>query len=431
MLDLKLVREHPEIIRDMLAKRGVSFPLDELLAKDAKRRQMLTEVQRLKHQRNQLSLEIAQAKREGRDVSEKMLVVKELSERIDRLDAEAEALDREVNNLMKALPNLIHESVPIGRDESDNVVVRRWGEPKPFQIQPKDHITLGLLLDMIDIERAAKVAGSRFYYLKNNLVRLNYALISYALDFLKRKGFTLLQPPYMLRREAIEGTIILSDFEEVIYKIEGEDLYLIGTAEHAIAAMHMDEILDGSMLPLRYGGISPCFRKEAGAHGRDTKGIFRVHQFEKVEQFVFSKPEDSWREHEMMIRNAEEFFQSLEIPYRVVLLCSGDLGKTSAKTYDLEAWFPAQNTYREVVSCSNCLDYQARRLRIKYRDKPNEESKFVHTLNSTLVATERTLIAIMENHQNEDNTINIPKVLRPYFGDEKLMLPNRVGLKSM
>ena len=431
MLDLRLVRERPDLIRDMLAKRGVSFPLDELLAKDAKRRQMLTEVQRLKHQRNLLSLEIAQAKREGKDVSEKMLVVKELSESIDRLDAEAEALDREVSNLLKALPNLIHESVPIGRDESDNLVIRSWGEPKQFQITPKDHITLGLLLDIIDIDRAAKVAGSRFYYLKDNLVRLNYALISYALDFLKQKGFTLLQPPYMLKKEAIEGTIIISDFEDVIYKIEGEDLYLIGTAEHAIAAMHMDEILDGSLLPLRYGGISPCFRKEAGAHGRDTKGIFRVHQFEKVEQFVFSKPEDSWKEHEMMIRNAEEFFQSLEIPYRVVLLCSGDLGKTSAKTYDLEAWFPAQNTYREVVSCSNCLDYQARRLMIKYRDKPNEESKFVHTLNSTLVATERTLIAIMENHQNEDNSISIPKVLRPYFGDERLGLQSRVGLKSM
>ncbi|NHV96340.1 MAG: serine--tRNA ligase [Thaumarchaeota archaeon] len=431
MLDLKLVRERPDIIRDMLAKRGVSFPLDDLLAKDAKRRQMLTEVQKLKHLRNLLSLEIAQAKREGRDVSEKMLAVKELSERIDRLDAEADALDREVSNLLKALPNLVHESVPIGRDESDNVVLRSWGEPKPFQIPPRDHIALGLSLDVIDLDRAAKVAGSRFYYLKDNLVRLNYALISYALDFLKQKGFTLLQPPYMLKREAIEGTIIISDFEDVIYKIEGEDLYLIGTAEHAIAAMHMDEILDGLLLPLRYGGISPCFRKEAGAHGRDTKGIFRVHQFEKVEQFVFCKPEDSWREHEMLIRNAEEFFQSLEIPYRVVLLCSGDLGKTSAKTYDLEAWFPAQNTYREVVSCSNCLDYQARRLRIKYRDKPNEESRFVHTLNSTLVATERALIAIMENHQNEDSSINIPKVLRPYFGDERLVLQNRVGLKSM
>lgn len=431
MLDLRLVRERPDMIRDMLAKRGVSFPLEELLAKDVKRRQMLTEVQRLKHQRNLLSLEIAQAKRDGKDVPEKMLEVKDLSEKIDLLDSEAEALDREVTNLLKALPNLLHESVPIGKDESDNVVVRRWGEPKPFQTPPSDHITLGLLLNIIDIDRAGKVAGSRFYYLRSELVRLNYALISYALDFLKQKGFTLLQPPYMLKREAIEGTVIMSDFEDVIYKIEGEDLYLIGTAEHAIAAMHMDEIFDGSKLPLRYGGVSPCFRKEAGAHGRDTKGIFRVHQFEKVEQFVFSKPEDSWSEHEMLIRNAEEFFQSLEIPYRVVLLCSGDLGKISAKTYDLEAWFPAQNTYREVVSCSNCLDYQARGLRIKYRDRPNEGSKFVHTLNSTLVATERTLIAILENNQNEDSSINIPKALRPYFGEERLLLGDRVGLKSM
>jgi len=431
MLDLKLVRERPDIVRDMLVKRGVSFPLDELLMKDAERRRLLTEVQKLKHQRNIISLEIAQAKKEGKDVSEKMRAVKELSDRIDQLDSEANALDQEVSSLLKALPNLIHESVPVGMDESGNVVVRRWGEPKPFQTPPRDHITLGAWLDIIDTDRAAKVSGSRFYYLKDNLVRLNYALISYALDFLKQRGFILIQPPYMLKREAIEGSVIISDFEDVIYKIEDEDLYLIGTAEHAIAAMHMGEILDGFQLPLRYGGISPCFRKEAGAHGRDTKGIFRVHQFEKVEQFIFSKPEDSWREHELLLRNAEEFFQSLEIPYRVVLLCSGDLGKTSAKTYDLEAWFPAQNTYREVVSCSNCLDYQARRLRIKYRDRPNEESKFVHTLNSTLVATERALIAIMENHQNEDSSINIPKVLRPYFGDERLVLQNRVGLKSM
>lgn len=425
MLDLKLVREHPEIIKDMLEKRNVSFPLEELLSKDVKRRQLLTEVQRLKHQRNLISLEIAQMKKEGKDTSAKLSLVKDLSNRIEQLDAEAKILDEEVNNLLKALPNLIHESVPVGKDESDNVVIRRWGEPKIMQSPVKDHITLGLSLNVIDIERAAKVAGSRFYYLKNNLVRLNYALIAYALDFLKERGFSLLQPPYMLKREAIEGSVILSDFEDVIYKIENEDLYLIGTAEHAIAAMHMDEILDGSILPLRYGGVSPCFRKEAGAHGRDTKGIFRVHQFEKVEQFIFSKPEDSWKEHELLLRNAEEFFQSLEIPYRVVVLCTGDLGKTSAKTYDLEAWFPAQNTYREVVSCSNCLDYQARRLRIKYRDKPNEESKFVHTLNSTLVATERALIAIMENNQNEDNSISIPKVLRPYFGEEKLVLPNK------
>ncbi len=420
MLDLKLVREHPALIRDMLTKRHIEYPLDELLAKDVKRRQLLSEVQRLKHQRNLLSLQIAQAKKERRDTSDKMQLVKELSERISLLDVEADKIDAEVLSLLKGLPNLVHESVPVGIDEKDNVVVRSWGKPKEFTKPPSDHIDIGLSLDLIDIERAAKVSGSRFYYLKRDLVRLNYALISYALDFMKKKNFILIQPPYMLKREAIEGAIILSDFEDVIYKIEDEDLYLIGTSEHAIAAMHMGEILEGSMLPLCYAGISPCFRKEAGAHGRDTKGIFRVHQFEKVEQFVFSKPEDSWKEHELLIQNAEEFYQTLGIPYRIVLLCTGELGKVSAKTYDLEAWLPGQGKYREVVSCSNCLEYQARSLGVKYRDKPNEEPRFVHTLNSTLVATERTLIALIENNQSEEGSIDVPKVLIPYLGYEKI-----------
>jgi seryl-tRNA synthetase len=260
------------------------------------------------------------------------------------------------------------------------------------------------------------VAGARFYFLLGDMVRLNYALINFALDFLKNKGYTPVQPPYLLRREAIEGAVILSDFEDVIYKIEDEDLYLIATSEHALASMHMNEVLEGAKLPLRYCGISPCFRKEAGAHGRDTKGIFRVHQFEKVEQFIFSRPEDSWSELEGMISNAEEFFRLLALPFRVVTLCTGDLGKVAAKTYDLEAWLPGQEKYREMVSCSNCTDYQARTLNIKFRDKPHEEAEFTYTLNSTLVATERTLIAILENHQQADGTIRIPEHLRPYMG---------------
>ena len=271
---------------------------------------------------------------------------------------------------------------------------------------------------LIDIERAAKTTGSRSYFLRGQLVKLNYALIRFGLDFLERKGFELVQPPYLLNRRSMEGAVILSDFEDMIYKIEGEDLYLIGTAEHPLAAMHMDEVLNGSSLPLRYAGVSPCFRKEAGAHGRDTKGIFRVHQFEKVEQFVYSRPEDSWEEHERLLENAEEFYRLLGIPYRVVVLCTGDLGKVAAKTYDIEAWLPGQGKYREIVSCSNCTDYQARRLNLKFRDKPHEESRFVHTLNSTLVATERTMIAIMENYQREDGSIEVPKVLRDYVGFE-------------
>jgi len=271
-------------------------------------------------------------------------------------------------------------------------------------------------LDLVDLERAAKVAGARFYFLKNDLVQLNQALIQYALDFLSKKKYNLIQPPYMINRNSMEGAIIAEDFENVIYKVEGEDLYLIGTSEHAIAAMHSDEILDGTKLPIRYAGVSPCFRKEAGAHGKDQKGIFRVHQFEKIEQFIFSRPEDSWKEHELMLSIAEEFYKNLGIPYKVMLLSSGDMGKISAKTYDIEAWMGGQNAYREIVSCSNCLDYQARRLKIRFRDKTNEQTQYLHTLNSTLVATTRTLVAIMENFQTKDGHINVPEVLQRYVG---------------
>jgi seryl-tRNA synthetase len=271
-------------------------------------------------------------------------------------------------------------------------------------------------LDLVDLERAAKVAGARFYFLKNDLVQLNQALIQYALDFLSKKKYNLIQPPYMINRNSMEGAIIAEDFENVIYKVEGEDLYLIGTSEHAIAAMHSDEILDGTKLPIRYAGVSPCFRKEAGAHGKDQKGIFRVHQFEKIEQFVFSRPEDSWKEHELMLSITEEFYKNLGIPYKVMLLSSGDMGKISAKTYDIEAWMGGQNAYREIVSCSNCLDYQARRLKIRFRDKTNEQTQYLHTLNSTLVATTRTLVAIMENFQTKDGHINVPEVLQRYVG---------------
>jgi seryl-tRNA synthetase len=300
---------------------------------------------------------------------------------------------------MMRLPNLLDDSVPIGNDENDNVVIKYNGVVKKHDFPIADHIDIANHLDLIDIARAAKISGARFYFLKNDLVRLNQALIHFALDFLQKKGYVLLQPPYMIRKEAIEGAAILEDLDQVIYKIDSEDLYLIGTSEHAMASMFMDEILEGSKLPFRFGGISPCFRKEAGAHGKDMKGIFRVHQFEKVEQFIYCSPENSKDEHESMLAVSEEFYEQIGIPNRVVLLCSADLGKISAKTYDIEAWLPGQNAYREIVSCSNCTDYQARRLRIRFRNKANEETRLVHTLNSTLVATERTMVAIIENCQ--------------------------------
>lgn len=415
MIDPKILRDRPEVISKMLAKRRIDFPLDRLLELDKRRRMLMRELQDLNHKRNTVAESIALKKRKGDNAEDDIRMMKAIAVEIDRLEEEMKEVEEEYNSLLLALPNLVDDSVPYGEGEKDNIVVRQWGEPGKFNFPAKDHIELGLSL--IDTERAAKVSGSRFYYLFNGLVMLNYALIHFALDFIHKKGFTLVQTPYMINRRAMEGALMMSDFNDVIYKVEGEDLYLIGTAEHAIAAMHMDEILDGSKMPLRYAGVTPCFRKEAGAHGRDTKGIFRIHQFEKVEQFVFAKPEYSWDEHEMLIRNAEEFFRLLEIPYRVVLLCSSELGKVSAKTYDIEAWMPAQGRYREVVSCSNCLDFQARRLMIRYRDRPNEESRYVHTLNSTLVATERTIVAIMENYQREDGSIEIPKVLKPYMND--------------
>ncbi|MGC9058893.1 MAG: serine--tRNA ligase [Candidatus Aenigmatarchaeota archaeon] len=427
MLDINLIRKNPEIVRRDLEKRNDKEKiklLEEVIELDKKWREELNELNKLRKKRNELSVEIAKMKKEGKDVSELLKEAEKLPEKIKILEKAVEEKERRIREILMVLPNILHESVPIGKDENDNVVVKTWGKIPEFKFKPKDHQDLAIPLDLIDIERAAKVAGSRFYYLKNALVELNWALIKYGLDFIKNKGFKLFQPPYMLRREALEGAIAFQDFEDMIYKIEGENLYLIGTAEHALLAYHMNEILDGKDLPLLYAGISPCFRKEAGTHGKDTKGIFRVHQFEKVEQFVFCKPEESWDWHEKLLKNAEEFFQSLGIPYRVVNICSGDIGSVAAKKYDIEAWLPGQGKYREVVSCSNCTDYQARRANIRFRE--GNEIKFVHTLNSTLVATERAIIAIMENYQQEDGSILIPKVLQPYLNAEKI---TKDGLK--
>ncbi|MCL4436957.1 MAG: serine--tRNA ligase [Thaumarchaeota archaeon] len=426
-LDMAFVRSNPEVIRDMLRKRHMDYPLDQLLSLDEKRRSLITKVQELKQRRNTVSSEIAEAKKNSLNAEPKISEMRLISQQITSSDAEIREAERQVASLLADLPNIPDKSVPEGAGEADDVEIHRWGEPPRFSFEPKDHIELASKLDLIDIERAAKVAGARFYFLRRDLVRLNYALIRFGLDILADRGFILIQPPYMLNRAAIGGSIILHDFEDVIYKIEGEDLHLIGTSEHAIAAMHMNEIFDGADLPLRYAGVSSCFRKEAGAHGRDMKGIFRVHQFEKIEQFIFSRPEDSWNHLEEMIRNAQDFFQALEIPYRVVALCGGELGKVSAKTYDMEAWFPGQNKYREVVSCSNCTDYQARGLLVKYRAKPHEPSQFVHTLNSTLTATERTLVALMENHQQEDGSIVVPKALRPYASGLEAIRPVKRG----
>jgi seryl-tRNA synthetase len=417
MLDPRILKENPESIRDMLKKRNMTnFPLDDLIMLHKRRGELIIKTQELRRKKNLLSETVASKKKSKEDASFELAEMKQVSIIIDQAESEAIQIEEKFNQLIMALPNLLNEGVPVGKDEEENVVVRQNGRIIRPNFSPKDHIDLATSLDLIDLGRAAKVSGSRFYFLKNELVKMNQALANFALDFLSDNNYTLIQPPYMIRREPMVGSVILNDFEDVIYKIEGEELYMIGTSEHAIASMHMDEILEGIKLPIRYAGFSSCFRKEAGAHGRDMKGIFRVHQFEKVEQFIFCRPEESWREHERMLVLSEEFFKQLGIPYRVMLLCSGDTGKISAKTYDIEAWMAGQKAYREVVSCSNCLDYQARRLRIRFRDKTNEETRLVHTLNSTLVATERTMVAILENFQTPRGTVEVPKVLQKYMG---------------
>jgi seryl-tRNA synthetase len=416
MLDPKLLRDNPVKIRNMLEARAVKFPLDDLISLDKQRRDLIVKTDEFRKKRNEVSLEIARKKKAKEDASSLIEHMQTVSENLQRLEADQIKIEEDFAKLSLTLPNMIHESVPIGKDDTANKEIKKWGNPPVFDFPIKDHIDLTQSLDLVDLERAAKVSGARFYYLKNQLVRLNQALLQFALDFLTEKNYTPIQTPFLINRGAMEGAIIAQDFEEVIYKIENEDLYLIGTSEHAVASMHSDEIIDGKKLPLRYAGVSTCFRKEAGAHGRDQKGIFRVHQFEKVEQFVFTRPEDSWQEHEKMLAIAEEFYQKIEIPYRIMLLSSGDLGKVSAKTYDLEAWMSGQKNYREIVSCSNCLDFQARRLKIRFRDRTDEQPQYLHSLNSTLVATTRTMVAIIENFQTKDGHITVPKVLQKYVG---------------
>lgn len=424
MLDPKLLKENPQLIRDMLAKRNMpDFPLETLVDLDKKRRELIVQTQEFRMKKNVLSDAIAAKKKNKLDASQEMTEMTDVSNGLGASEQLLLEVDRQFRQLILTLPNILHESVPEGKDEGQNLLVRKGGEPRTYGFRPRDHVDIATTLDLVDMERAAKVSGARFYFLKNALVMLNQALINFALEFLSTRGYTPVQPPYMIRNEPMSGAVILGDFQDVIYKIEGEDLHMIGTSEHAIAGMHMNEILDGKSLPLKYAGYSSCFRKEAGAHGKDMKGIFRVHQFEKVEQFVYCRPEESWDEQDRMLVLAEEFVHQIGLPYRVMLLSSGDTGKISARTYDIEVWMAGQNAYRELVSCSNCLDYQARRLAIRFRDKTNEDTRFVHTLNSTLVATERTMVGILEYYQTSSGSVEIPEVLQKYMGGVKEIKP--------
>ena len=429
MLDIRLIRDNPNLVIENLRRRGDAANLEilqELVKSDGEWREGLTRLNELRHRRREVTTRIAVLKKSGKRADEEIVQGRKIDAEIVSLEDRVADDEKKVHEYLMRLPNLLHESVPIGKDENDNVQVRMWGTIPQFKFPVKGHLELGLNLDIMDIERAGKIAGSRFFYLRGQGVFLDFALMMFALEEMFKKGYTPIEPPYMMRRKAYEGVVSLSDFEDVLYKIENEDLYLIATSEHPMGSMFMDEVLKADDLPLKLAGISTNFRKEAGAHGKDTRGIFRTHQFNKIEQFIFSKPEDSWKMHEELIGNAEDLVQKLGLPYRVVNVCTGDIGTVAAKKYDIEAWMPAQNAYREIISCSNCTDYQARRLDIKYREKEGAAPKgFVHTLNSTAIATGRTIVAVLENYQQQDGSITIPDVLRKYMGENKEIPPKR------
>jgi len=425
MQDIKLVRENPEILKKDLERRRDPEKiklLEEVRKKDSEYRELLQETQKLRQKRNEISQEISKAKKEGKDASKIMQEAKEIPDKIKKAEERQEQLKKEIEAGLKRIPNIMHESVPYGKDDSENVQIRTWGKPEKKNFELVSHGELAEKLGVADFKKAAEVSGAGFYYLTGDLALMNQALVSFAIDSMVKKGYKLIIPPLMLNREAYEGCVDLSDFENVMYKIEGQDMYLIATAEHPIAAMHMNEVINEKDLPLKYVGFSPCFRKEIGSHGVDTRGLFRVHQFWKVEQFIYCKPEDSWKYHEELIKNSEEMFQELEIPYRIVNICTGDLGIIAAKKYDLELWMSRQDAYKEACSCSNCTDYQARRLNIKY-GKEGGEKQLVHTLNNTAIATSRAMVAILENNQQKDGSVLIPKALQKYMGRKKTIKP--------
>jgi len=419
MLDIKLIRESPEIVRKNLEKRGDPEKLkllDDLIRLDREWRQLLTKVNELRHRRRIVTEEIAKLKKEGEDTAQKLKEAKSIPEEIEKLERRVEERKEKVNNLLLRLPNLLHESVPVGKDESANEIVRVVGKPPKFDFKPKNHLEIAQNLGLIDVERAAKVAGHGFYYLKGSLVLLDFAITAYAVDFMTRRGYQLVEPPFVMHKRPYIGATDLETFEDQLYKIDGEDLYLVATAEHPLAALFMNEVIEQKDLPTKLVGFSTNFRREVGAHGKYTKGLFRMHQFNKVEQFVFCLPQDSWGFHEEVQENAEDMYRGLGLHFRTVNVCTADIGNLAAKRYDVEVWM-ADGVYREIGSNSNCTDYQARRLNIRYREKEGmAPAGFVHTVNNTALATSRTMMAILEQYQQKDGSVIVPKALRPHMG---------------
>ncbi|MEA1994031.1 MAG: serine--tRNA ligase [Euryarchaeota archaeon] len=423
MLDIALFRDNPETVRDDLRKRKDAEKLawvDEIIRLDKEWKNLKMETDDLRHQRNKIALEIGKLKKEGKDASEQIKEAAEIPKKIEKKEKIIQEKKEKIEYYLMRLPNILHESVPVGEDEHDNVEIKKFGSPPEFDFEPKSHLDLLVELGLIDQERGAKTAGHGFSYLKGDLVKLDRAIMSYAIDFLSERGYIPIEPPFMMKRESYEGVTDLSDFENVMYKIENDNRYLIATSEHPMAAMYKDEVILKDMLPIKLVGFSPCFRKEVGTHGKYTRGLYRMHQFNKIEQFIFSHPDRSWEYHKELQKNSEELYDGLGLHFRVVSVCTGDMGTIAAKKYDTEMWM-VDGAFRELGSNSNCTDYQARRLHIRYRKKEGKPpAGCVHTLNNTALATSRTMIAIIEQCQNEDGSITVPKILRKYTGFGKI-----------
>jgi seryl-tRNA synthetase len=420
MLDLKLIRSDPERVKQALARRGAADDVDELLALDARRRELLPEIEGAQAERKTLSKRVGEAKQRGEEAEGLVTEVQGLKERIESGKAELEKVEADLDRVARSLPNLPDPEAPDGMTEEDAVVLREVGEAPSFDFEPRDHLEIGTALGLIEMEAAARVSGSRFAYLMGDLVLLELALVRYAIELVRGEGHEPAIPPVLVREEALVGTGFLPGDRDQIYEIPKDELFLVGTSEVPLAGLHADQILEAADLPLRYAGFSTCFRREAGAAGRDTRGIFRVHQFDKVEMFSFVEPSASGEEHERLLAIEERILGELEIPYRVVSVAAGDLGAPAAKKYDCEAWIPSQERYRELTSCSNTTDYQARRLNCRYRSADGEGAQPVHTLNGTAVAVGRTMIALIENRQDRDGGFTLPSILHSFGAPERI-----------
>jgi seryl-tRNA synthetase len=422
MLEAKYIREHLEEVRDRLATRGQAVNLDQFVLIDGDRRKTIQEWERLRALQKKVSDEVSKKKREGQDASDLIQEMKKVSQDLKGLDAIIEEKEKALQDFLLTVPNLPHHSVPVGKDPSDNAEVRRWGDIPKFDFEPKAHWDLGEELGILDFKTGAKITGARFTLYWDLGAKMERALINFMLDLHTREhGYREVLPPFMVNRTTMTGTGQLPKFEEELFKVEGTDYFLIPTAEVPVTNIHQDEVLEEKALPLYYTAYTPCFRKEAGSYGKDTRGLIRQHQFNKVELVKFTKPENSYEELEKLLSNAEEILKRLKLPYRVVNLCTGDLGFSASKTYDIEVWLPGQDTFKEISSCSNFEDFQARRAKIRFRISGKSKTEYVHTLNGSGLAVGRTLVAILENYQQADGSIIIPEVLRPYlYGVERI-----------